>query len=104
MADWVTVAAAGELEPGQVDIIAIGGRRLALCNVGGEYYCIDDVCTHDGGSFDQAELDDNEIECPRHGARFDVTSGKVLSLPAVVPVKTYPVRVEDGQVQVWADD
>ncbi len=100
MADWVMAALVGDLEPGQVKVIAIEDRRLALCNVGGEYFCIDDVCTHDGGSFDQAELDDNEIECPRHGARFDVTSGRALCLPAVMPVKTYPVRVEGGQVQV----
>ncbi len=104
MADWVTVALAGEMESGQVEVITVVGRRLALCNVGGEYYCIDDVCTHDGGSFDQAELDDNEIECPRHGARFDVRSGMVVSLPAVLPVKTYPVRVDGGQVQVRVDE
>ena len=104
MADWVTAARAGELEPGRVKVVVAGDRRLALCNVDGEYYCIDDVCTHDGGSLDQGELEDNEIECPRHGARFDVTTGKALCLPAVMPVKTYQVRVEGGEVQVRVDD
>ncbi len=78
----------------------VGARRLALCNVNGRYYVIDDVCTHDGGPLDQGELDGEEIECPRHGARFDVTTGRATCMPAVVPVKTYDVRVEGGEVQV----
>ena len=56
MAGWVTAAREGEIEPGHVKVLVADGRRLAVCNVGGEYHCIDDVCTHDGGSFDQFEL------------------------------------------------
>jgi 3-phenylpropionate/trans-cinnamate dioxygenase ferredoxin subunit len=76
---------------------------LALCNVDGTLYCIDDVCTHDGGPLDQGELDGCEIECPRHGARFDVTNGRATCMPAIVPVKTHAVRVVDGEVQVEVD-
>ncbi len=100
MAGWVTAAREGELAPGQVKVVTSGTRRLALCNVDGRYYAIDDVCTHDGGPLDQGELDGEEIECPRHGARFDVTTGRATCMPAVVPVKTYQVRVEGGEVQV----
>ena len=100
MAGWLTVARADEVPEGQVKVVAAGPRRLALCNVGGQFYVIDDVCTHDGGPLDQGELDGEEIECPRHGARFDVTTGRATCMPAVVPVKTYEVRVEGGEVQV----
>ena len=103
MADWVTAARQGEIGPGQVKVLVVEGQRLAVCNVDGEYHCIDDVCTHDGGSFDQVELEDNEIECPRHGARFDVRTGKALCFPAVMPVKTHQVRVEGGEIQVKVD-
>lgn len=100
MADWLTAGPADALAPGQVRVVQAGRRRLALCNVDGQYYCIDDVCTHDGGPLDQGELDGKEIECPRHGARFDVTTGRATCLPAIVPVKTYPVKVVDGEIQV----
>ena len=100
MAGWVTVAREGEVPADQAKVFTVGARRLALCNVNGRYYAIDDVCTHDGGPLDQGELDGEEIECPRHGARFDVTTGRATCMPAVVPVKTYDVRVEGGEVQV----
>ncbi len=104
MAEWVTAGQEGEIEPGQVKVIELGEKRLAVCNVDGQYYCIDDVCTHDGGSLDQGELFGDQIECPRHGARFDVKTGKALTLPAVFPVDTHEVRVENGTVQVKVDE
>ena len=70
---------------------------------GGEFYAIDDLCTHDGGSLDQGELEGTEIECPRHGARFDVTNGRATCLPAVAPVRVYPVRIENGEIQIQVD-
>lgn len=100
MAGWIAVSRADEFAAGQVKVVQAGARRVAVCNVDGAFYAIDDVCTHDGGSLDQGELDGVEIECPRHGARFDVTSGRATCMPAVVPVKTYPVRVEGGEVQI----
>jgi 3-phenylpropionate/trans-cinnamate dioxygenase ferredoxin subunit len=81
----------------------IGDVRIALCNVNGRFYAIDDVCTHDGGPLDQGELDGNLVECPRHGARFDVTDGRAVVLPAVRPVKTYKVEVEGEDVKVSVD-
>lgn len=103
MADWVTVAHESEIEPGRVQCAEVGDVRIAVCNVNGELYAIDDVCTHDGGSLDQGELIGNQIECPRHGARFDVRTGRVTALPAVFPIKTYQVRLANGDVQVLVE-
>ena len=100
---FLKLAETADVAPGQVKVYEVQGRRIALCNVDGTFYAIDDVCTHDGGPLDQGELVGHQIECPRHGARFDVRSGRVLALPAVMPVRSYPVRVEDGVVKVGLD-
>jgi 3-phenylpropionate/trans-cinnamate dioxygenase ferredoxin subunit len=103
MASWVSGGRADNLAPGKVRTVFGGKGRLAICSVDDSFYCIDDVCTHDGASFETAELDGNEIECPRHGARFDVTTGRATCLPAIVPVKVYPVRIENGEIQIQVD-
>jgi 3-phenylpropionate/trans-cinnamate dioxygenase ferredoxin subunit len=100
MPQLVNVAKIDEVPPGSVKVVEANGRRIALCNYNGTIYAIDDVCTHDGGALDQGELFDCEIECPRHGARFDVRTGAVTCLPAVLPVKTYAVKVEDGAIAI----
>jgi 3-phenylpropionate/trans-cinnamate dioxygenase ferredoxin subunit len=97
---WVPVAGEGSVAPGTAKVVEADSRRLALCNTGGGIYAIDDVCTHDGGPLDQGVLEGNQIECPRHGARFDVTTGRALCLPAVRPVKTYATRVTGGEIEV----
>jgi 3-phenylpropionate/trans-cinnamate dioxygenase ferredoxin subunit len=97
---WVQVGNESDVAAGEAVVVEADGKQLALCNTGEGLYAIDDVCTHDGGSLDQGKLDGNQIECPRHGARFDVTTGRALCLPAVRPVRTYPVRVHDGTVEV----
>jgi len=99
-AQVVAVGRIDEVPEGKVKVVQAGGTRIALCNYGGTLYAIDDVCTHDRGPLGQGELVGNEIECPRHGARFDVTTGRVTRLPAVRPVRTYPVRVNDGTIEV----
>jgi 3-phenylpropionate/trans-cinnamate dioxygenase ferredoxin subunit len=103
MADYVTVASTSDIAPGKVRSCLVDGRKIAVCNVDGTFYAIDDVCTHDGGELDQGELDGDQIECPRHGARFDVKTGRALTLPAVVPVKSYPVQVEGDAIKVQVD-
>jgi 3-phenylpropionate/trans-cinnamate dioxygenase ferredoxin subunit len=97
---WVRVARTDELAPGTAKVVEAGGKRLALCNTGEGFYAIDDMCTHDRGPLDQGTLIGNRIECPRHGAQFDVTTGRAVVLPAVRPVRTYPTRVEDGEIEV----
>jgi 3-phenylpropionate/trans-cinnamate dioxygenase ferredoxin subunit len=100
MADFVKAAETRDVPPGSVKDVEIDGRRIAVCNVDGEYYAVDDVCTHDGGPLGSGRLCDSQIECPRHGARFDVSSGRAVVLPAVLPIRTYAVEVAGGDVRV----
>jgi 3-phenylpropionate/trans-cinnamate dioxygenase ferredoxin subunit len=98
---WLPAGKASELVPGRVRLVTgPDDQRLAVCNVDGAYYAIEDVCTHDGGSLDQGELEGDEIECPRHGARFDVRTGRATLMPAVMPVQTFAVRVEGDDLFV----
>ena len=100
---FVRVASVSEVPPGAVACVHVGGQRIAVCNVGGRFYAVEDVCTHDGASFGQAELDDSEITCPRHGAAFDVTTGAVTRLPAAIPVRTFTVRTHGDDIEVEMD-
>lgn len=92
------VASTESIPPGTTKRVVVDGVEALLCNVDGSFYAIEDVCTHDGGPLDQGTLEGCRIRCPRHGALFDVTSGAALTLPAVIPLETYPVRVEGDQV------
>ncbi len=103
MSDWVRVCARSELLPGECRLIDIEGVPVALFNVNGELYAIEDVCTHDGGELAGGELHGYEIECPRHGARFDVRTGKALCPPAYEPTAKFPVKVENGFVYTKDD-
>ena len=97
---FVKVGKVGEVPPGTAKVYEVGGRFVAVCNVEGAFYAVDDVCTHDEGSLDQGEVEGFEIECPRHGARFDVRTGEVKALPAVVPIDTFGVRVDGDEIEV----
>ena len=96
----VAVAKNGDMAPGSVRVVEAAGKRIALCNFDGSIYAIDDVCTHDRGPLDQGELIGHEIECPRHGARFDVRTGVATRLPAIRPVTTYPVSIDGDEISV----
>lgn len=97
---WQIVATATQVPVGTAHVVEADGLRLALCNTGDGFYAIDDVCTHDGGPLDQGTLSGRQIECPRHGARFDVVTGKALCLPAIRPVRTYPTRLSGESIEV----
>ena len=98
---FATGLEATSVQPGSVRVVDVDGRSLCIgLTEDGEWGAIDNVCTHDGGVLGEGELDDNAVECPRHGGRFDLFSGRVLALPPVRPVNAYPVRVEDGRVVV----
>ncbi len=103
MANFVTIAREGEVKKGKVKTFNVNGQRIALCNVEGTFFATQDLCTHDGGPLGEGELWDHEIECPRHGGRFDVRTGAVTALPPMFPIKTYPVRVEGDEIQVALD-
>ena len=97
---FTKVGKASEVPVGSGKVYEVGDRAVAVFNVDGTLYAIDDVCTHDEASLQSGYLEDCEIECPLHGARFDVRTGEVTELPAVVPVDTFPVRVEGGDIEL----
>jgi 3-phenylpropionate/trans-cinnamate dioxygenase ferredoxin subunit len=100
MTDFVTITTTDQLPAGERIIVEIGRRWIAVFNIDGSYYAVEDRCTHDDGPLAEGELYGHEIECPRHGACFDVRTGKVTAPPALVDVPTYEVRVEGDQVQI----
>ena len=100
MSEFLRVAGRAELLPGGKKLVDLDGRAIAVFNVEGRYYAIDDVCTHDGGPLAEGELEGAEIRCPRHGARFDVRTGKALSFPAIEPVDTHPVEIRGDDIYV----
>jgi 3-phenylpropionate/trans-cinnamate dioxygenase ferredoxin component len=94
------VAIVADVPSGSVRVFDVDGRSIALANLDGTFYAVDNVCTHDSGPLGEGRLWDGTVECPRHGARFDVKTGAVKALPAVRPVRTYPVQVEGDEVRV----
>lgn len=103
MAEWINVTRKEALAPGERMIVDVDGVEVAVFNVDGEYYAVEDVCTHDGGELASGEVEDTAIVCPRHGARFCLKTGKVLEPPAYEDVACFPVRVHEGVVQVRDD-
>ena len=91
-----------ELPPGEVKIVRAGEIAIGVYNADGELYAIEDRCSHDDGPLAEGDWDPEELVaiCPRHGSRFDIQTGKALSLPAYLPVETFPVRVVEGIVKV----
>ncbi len=100
MSAWVNVDAVTNLPEGSVSLIEVDGVEVAVFSIGGRFYAIEDVCTHDGGALADGLVEGFEIECPRHGARFDLRTGEVTAPPACEAVPTYAVRVRDGRVEV----
>lgn len=99
-AEYIAVATVDELPNGARKIVEVDGKPIAVFNIAGTLYAIADVCSHDDGPVAEGDLYGYEIECPRHGARFDVRTGKVLSFPAIVDIPAYPVKIENGEVLV----
>lgn len=100
MPPWIDVAPAADIPPGSCRTLELNGTPIAVFNLGGEFYAIEDVCTHDGGDLASGDIEGDVIVCPRHGARFSIKTGEVLAPPAYEDVATFPVRVESGMVQV----
>ena len=97
---WVAVAKASEIPIGQFKPVKAQGKALLICHSMEGFFAVDDTCTHDDGSLADGWLDGAAIECPRHGARFDVRTGQVLCLPAAVDIRSYPVRVDGDDIKV----
>jgi 3-phenylpropionate/trans-cinnamate dioxygenase ferredoxin subunit len=100
VSEWVRVADAAEIAPDTGHYVEVDDVPVAVWNVGGVYYATQDTCTHEEALLSEGDLWGEVIECPLHGAQFDVRTGEVLSLPALFPLDTYAVKVEDGVVYV----
>ena len=97
---FVPVAKTTEIAVGALKPVVVDGKPLLICHTAEGFFAIDDTCTHDDGPLADGWLEGDAIECPRHGARFDVKTGKVLCLPAAVPIKSYPVKIDGDAIQV----
>lgn len=102
MSTFITVAKLSDVPPGQMKSFQVDGHAILIANWQGTYFATQDLCTHDGGILGDGELVDGEIECPRHGARFDLRTGRG-TMPAMFPIKTFPVRVDDENIVVALD-
>jgi 3-phenylpropionate/trans-cinnamate dioxygenase ferredoxin subunit len=105
LSEKVTVCAEGELPPGEMQLVEVDGRKIGVFNCDGTLYAIEDRCSHDDGPLAEGEFDADActVECPRHGSLFDLTTGRPKTLPAYVPVETFPVTIEDETIQLEVD-
>jgi len=98
--DYFEIASVNDLPSGERLFVDIGDAPVVLFNIAGEFFAIGDVCTHDDGPLGDGDLEGHNVVCPRHGAEFNVSTGKVVSMPAVVDIPAYPVRIVDGMIEV----
>lgn len=103
MGRWIDVVLVDASWPGAAHLVEADNLYIAVFNVRGVFHAIADTCSHEEESLSGGVLEGAEIVCPAHGARFSVVTGEVLAPPACEPVATYPVRIADGMVQVYAD-
>lgn len=100
MSDFVRVASVADIpDPGK-ELVEVEDQLVVLFHVGGQFYALDDVCTHDGGPLGEGQLCDFAVACPRHGAKFDIRTGEALTMPATRATRSHEVRVEQGEVWV----
>ena len=102
MNGWIKVGTRSELLPGEYKLVWDGDTPIAVYNIDGALYAVEDTCTHDGGELAGGDVFGFEVECPRHGARFDLRSGAVTQPPAYEPIASFPVREADGLI--WTRD
>ena len=98
--DYVEIAPVDQIPTGERLFVELGGKSIVLINLAGKLFAIGDVCSHDNGPVGDGEIEENEIICPRHGARFNIHTGKATSLPAIVDIPAYPVRVVEEMVEI----
>ena len=104
MSEFHNVCPASEVPEGTTKLFEVDQQLVILFCFEGNYFCIDDVCTHDGGTLSDGEVDGCQIACPRHGAKFDLCTGKALTMPATQDTLQHEVQVVDGQIQVKLAD
>lgn len=96
--EWTEVAQVGDIPPGEAKAVVVDDRMIAVVNLDGEFYAIDNVCTHAFAILTEGRIEDDCISCPLHAARFNIRTGEVVSPPAYEPLQTYEVRVSGGAV------
>lgn len=102
MSDFQKIASKNEIENGSMKTFEVNGKKVAIANMDGQFFAIDDTCSHAQCSLGEGFLDEQTVICPCHGSTFDVSNGKVLSLPATQNVGSYPVKVEGDDILVQA--
>lgn len=98
--EYVPVFHKADLAEGERIFVEIDDLEIVVFNIAGGYFAIGDVCSHDDGPLGEGETDEYEVVCPRHGARFDIRTGKANSLPAVVDIPAYPIRIVGDQIEI----
>ena len=98
--EFVEIAPVSELPNGERLFLEVEGRAIVIFNIADQLFAIGDICTHDDGPLGDGDLEEYNIVCPRHGGEFDVRTGKVVQMPAVVDIPAYPVKVVDGMIQL----
>jgi 3-phenylpropionate/trans-cinnamate dioxygenase ferredoxin subunit len=101
---FVRVGHASDVPEGRPEVFEVEDRHIAVYRLTDGFYAIDDICTHDGGPLAEGDVEDDQVICPRHGARFDIRTGAALTLPAVTPVDSYPVRVDGNELYIGLPD
>ncbi len=100
MSSFVEIARTDEIAPGKAKMVEVEGRKIALFNLEGSYWAIDDTCTHRGGPLSAGEVEREVVTCPWHGSRFNIKTGEVLISPAIEGVKSYEVQVEGSIIMI----
>ena len=96
--EFVKACNENEIEEGKLKEVEIDDKQIALARFQGEVYAIDNICTHDGGTLSDGDVVKCQVQCPRHGARFDLKTGAVTRMPAVLAIGTYETKIENGEV------
>jgi 3-phenylpropionate/trans-cinnamate dioxygenase ferredoxin subunit len=104
MGEFVKACRADDLAEGDTKSVTVGGRPLILARHGGAIHALDNLCTHDGGDLSEGKIIDGQIQCPRHGALFDLKTGDATGMPAVMGINAYDVNIENGDVLVKLKD
>jgi 3-phenylpropionate/trans-cinnamate dioxygenase ferredoxin component len=103
MAEWFEACEVRDVAPGERHVVQTPAGLIIIVNLDGAFYALQDICTHDGGILSDGPMINNELVCPRHGARFDIKTGEAMCAPAYEPVPTFPVEIRQGKICIRID-
>jgi nitrite reductase/ring-hydroxylating ferredoxin subunit len=103
MSEWIKIDDESNFE-GEVKVYSVKNSNIAVFKLDDGYYAVNNTCSHEEASLAEGEIEEGEVECPLHGARFDIRTGKNLSFPAVIPVKSYQVKVDSGEIFLHVEE